>query len=105
MDHALRYLMVERNMYQDLAESNAKALQGLSPKISLWNTGGSAADGGKGGFGGLGGIMQSLPPLVDTIEDQTGLQPPKWMFSGRKGQDQDTEGVSVDVPSKKDASA
>ena len=102
--------MVERNMYQDLAEANAKALQGLNPKISLWNTGGADGGGGAaGGFGGLGSIMQSLPPLVDTIEDQTGLQPPKWMFSGRTGQGQvgsKEEGVEEEgVESKRDASA
>ena len=95
----LQYLMLENNTYEKLATANAKAIQGLQPKITSWNTGG----GGGGGDAATGGpldsstapirnILQSLPPLLTTIHDQTGVAPPSWLarmpeLENRKGQD------------------
>ena len=77
----MQYLMLERNTYEQLALANAKAIQGLSPKLTVWNTGsqgqGSSSE-GDGGLGAVRNIMQSLPPLLSTINDQTGIQPPGW---------------------------
>lgn len=61
-----------------LSESNAKAIQGLEPKISVWNTGSGGAD-GAGGAGPIGQIFKNLPPLIDTIYTQTGIRPPNWL--------------------------
>jgi len=60
-----------------LSESNAKAIQGLEPKISVWNTGGDAN--GANGAGPIGQIFKNLPPLIDTIYTQTGIRPPNWL--------------------------
>ena len=35
----LQYLMLKENTYEKLALANAKAIQGLQPKITVWNTG------------------------------------------------------------------
>lgn len=35
----LQYLMLQNNTYQKLAEANAQAINGLEPKITVWNTG------------------------------------------------------------------
>jgi flotillin len=81
----LTYMMIKENTYEKLALANAKAIQGLQPKITVWNTdGGSGAGAGAGAVGVEGimpikNIMQSLPPLLSTIHDQTGIAPPAWM--------------------------
>ena len=33
------YLALDTNLYPKLAEENARAVQGLNPKINVWNTG------------------------------------------------------------------
>jgi flotillin len=72
----LTYLMLEKGLYQDLAKANAEAIKGLEPKITVWNTGGSdGVDGGKA----IRDIFQSLPPLLSTINEQTGISPPSWL--------------------------
>lgn len=35
----LQYLMLQNNTYEKLALANAQAINGLQPKISVWNTG------------------------------------------------------------------
>ncbi len=35
----LQYLMLNNNTYEELARANAQAIQGLNPKITVWNTG------------------------------------------------------------------
>lgn len=78
----LQFLMLDRNGYEQLALANAKAVQGLAPKITVWNTGdqsSSSSGGDVGGVGAIRNIFQSLPPLLSTIGDQTGIQPPGWL--------------------------
>lgn len=74
--YLMQYLMLERGTYEHLANANAKAVQGMQPKISHWS--------GMGGSGGSSGnavadIYKSLPPLLSTIQEQTGLMPPEWL--------------------------
>lgn len=38
----LQYMMVEKGTYVELAKANAVAIQGLQPKVSVWNTGAQA---------------------------------------------------------------
>lgn len=72
----LQYLMLEKGLYQELAKANADAIRGLEPKITVWNTGPSeGSDSGKA----IRDIFQSLPPLLSTINQQTGIEPPKWL--------------------------
>ena len=35
----LQYMMLKEGIHEKLALANAKAIQGLSPKITVWNTG------------------------------------------------------------------
>ncbi|KAM7467334.1 hypothetical protein LguiB_014896 [Lonicera macranthoides] len=82
---ALRdYLMIKNGMFKDIAQINAKAVNGLQPKISVWTTGGGdvAADGGSGGAAAMkevASVYRALPPLFQTVQEQTGMLPPPWM--------------------------
>jgi len=71
---ALQYLMIDRGVFSDLAAKNAAAVQGLNPKITVWNTGNDTASGNP-----IADIFKSLPPLLTTIQDQTGIAPPQWL--------------------------
>ena len=76
----MQFLMIERGVYGDLANANAKAIQGLQPKISVWNTGSAGGEGAMADpTAPLRNIFQALPPLFSTINDQTGISPPAWM--------------------------
>jgi flotillin len=74
----MQYLMLQNNTYEKLALANAKAINGLQPKINVWNTG---AAGGEGAdpTAPIRNLFQTLPPLLSTIHDQTGMQPPAWL--------------------------
>ncbi|CAG8608984.1 3088_t:CDS:2 [Cetraspora pellucida] len=76
---ALQYVMIERGVYQQLAKENAQAIQGLNPKITVWNTGDSNINGNANNTNPIANIFQSLPPLLSTIQDQTGITPPNWV--------------------------
>ena len=87
----LQYIMLERNTHEKLALANAKAINGLQPKITVWNTGDQNGSGsGVEGVGAIKNIMQSLPPLLSTINEQTGIQPPGWLAK-MGGQEQGME--------------
>lgn len=80
----LTYMMIKENTFEKLANANAKAIQGLQPKITVWNTDGAGGNGGDAaaaaGIAPIKNIMQSLPPLLSTIHEQTGIAPPNWMI-------------------------
>ncbi|KAH6761427.1 SPFH/Band 7/PHB domain-containing membrane-associated protein family [Perilla frutescens var. frutescens] len=71
------YLMISGGMYREIAEINAKALQGLQPKISIWTNGNEES----GAMKEVAGVYKMLPPLFKTVHDQTGMAPPPWMGS------------------------
>jgi flotillin len=74
----MQYLMLTNGTYERLADANAHAIKGLQPKINVWNTGvqgDSAAD----PTAPIRNLFQSLPPLLSTIHDQTGMSPPSWL--------------------------
>ena len=71
----MQFLMLQNGTYEKLAAQNAKAVSGLQPKISVWNTGEGNADTGAP----IRNLMQSLPPLLQTVQEQTGIQPPSWL--------------------------
>ena len=73
----MQYLMLQNNTFEKLAAQNAKAIQGLQPKINVWNTGNQ--DGSVDSTAPIRNLFQSLPPLLSTIQDQTGMQPPSWL--------------------------
>ncbi|KAM3452322.1 hypothetical protein MY3296_004613 [Beauveria thailandica] len=78
----LQYLMIENGTYIELAKANAEAIRGLEPKISVWNTG--SGPGGSGGASDqaetMRNVYQMLPPLMTTINEQTGITLPEWQF-------------------------
>lgn len=74
----LSYTMLEKGVYQHLADSNAKAIQGLNPKITVWThdpTQGMAA---------IQNLGKGLIPMLDTIQDQTGYTLPSWIIEQKK---------------------
>ncbi|KAJ3256499.1 hypothetical protein HK103_005497 [Boothiomyces macroporosus] len=75
----LQYIMLDRGIFQELAKSNADAVKGMEPKITVWNTGNDTGsqDAGKP----IREIFQTLPPLMSIINDQTGINPPNWIGS------------------------
>ncbi|KAH7283128.1 hypothetical protein KP509_35G062600 [Ceratopteris richardii] len=78
------FLLLDRGIYQDMARLNAEAIKGLSPKISIWDTNshphGDGDENGLAGFssnalGQFSHIYKSLPPLLTTVQEQTGITP------------------------------
>jgi flotillin len=79
--NALRdYLMINGRMYQEIARINADGVKGLQPKISIWTSGGEGGSEG-GAMKEVSGVYRMLPPLLKTVQDQTGMLPPAWMGS------------------------
>ncbi|KAK0612064.1 hypothetical protein B0T14DRAFT_531538 [Immersiella caudata] len=83
----MQYMMIEKGTYVELAKANGAAINGLQPKISIWNTGAEAGAGGdaqgagnQGGVATMRNIYQMLPPLMTTINEQTGITLPEWQF-------------------------
>lgn len=85
----MQFFMLHNGIYERMADANARAIQGLQPKISVWNTGAAAGGGPASAEGGATGgaldtmapirnLMQCLPPMLSTIHDQTGIKPPSW---------------------------
>ncbi|KAK9130544.1 hypothetical protein Sjap_011031 [Stephania japonica] len=75
---ALRdYLMINGGMYQEIAKTNAEAIQGLQPKISIWNNGDQMGEGGA--MKDMAGVYKMLPPLLNAVHEQTGMVPPAWI--------------------------
>lgn len=75
---ALRdYMMINNGVFQEIAKINAEAVNGLQPKISVWS--GANGGGESGGMNGVAGVYSMLPPLFQTVHEQTGMLPPAWL--------------------------
>ncbi|KAK4548756.1 hypothetical protein LTR36_008529 [Oleoguttula mirabilis] len=74
----LQYLMLQNGTFTELAHANAAAINGLQPKISVWNTG--SQDGGADTMAPIRNLLQTLPPMLSTIQDQTGMTAPAWLM-------------------------
>jgi flotillin len=75
----MQYLMLTNGTYEKLAHANGNAIKGLQPKINVWNTGSQGGDGMADPSAPIRNLFQSLPPLLSTIHDQTGMAPPSWL--------------------------
>ncbi|KAL1895150.1 hypothetical protein Cpir12675_003333 [Ceratocystis pirilliformis] len=83
-----QFLMIENSRYVELAKANAAAIKGMEPKISAWTTGGAGSNGGSEssksanspGIDTIRNVYQMLPPLMTTINEQTGITLPEWQF-------------------------
>ncbi|CAG8538298.1 7765_t:CDS:2 [Ambispora leptoticha] len=71
---AVQYIMIERGLFAQLAKENAEAVRGLNPQITVWNTAGQGTANNP-----VANLIQNLPPLLSTIQDQTGISPPSWL--------------------------
>lgn len=78
----IQYLMIEKGLYVDLAKANATAVQGMQPKLTIWNTGAAGGSGGESNdaAAAIRNTYQMLPPLMTTINEQTGITLPEWQF-------------------------
>lgn len=72
----MQYMMMQNGIYEKLADANARAIHGLAPKINVWTTGNQD---GADATAPIRNLFQSLPPLLSTIQDQTGMTPPAWL--------------------------
>ncbi|KAL5706241.1 Flotillin-like protein 4 [Ranunculus cassubicifolius] len=75
------YLMITKGMYQDIAKINAGAVAGLKPNLSVWtnNGEGSGGESGSSAMKEIAGVYKMLPPLLKTVQEQTGMKPPMWL--------------------------
>ncbi|THG15403.1 hypothetical protein TEA_017443 [Camellia sinensis var. sinensis] len=76
------YMMINSGMFQEIAKINAQGVQGLQPKISVWsgaNNGGGEGSAGGGAMKDVAGVYSMLPPLFQTVHEQTGMLPPAWL--------------------------
>ncbi|KAH6951056.1 hypothetical protein BKA56DRAFT_626062 [Ilyonectria sp. MPI-CAGE-AT-0026] len=76
----LQYMMIEKGTYVELAKANAQAIRGLEPKISVWNTSNGQGGQGRDATETMRNVYQMLPPLMTTINEQTGITLPEWQF-------------------------
>ncbi|KAH7390593.1 hypothetical protein BKA66DRAFT_510662 [Pyrenochaeta sp. MPI-SDFR-AT-0127] len=91
----MQYLMLTNGVYERLAEANGNAIKGLQPKINVWNTG-SQGDGAMADPSApIRNLFQSLPPLLSTIHDQTGMAPPTWLAQMPQQQNLDVKNLHL----------
>ena len=71
------YLALESGMFSPtglfsvIANKQADAIKDMKPDIRIWNT-----DGKNDYTNAISGLVKSLPPLIDSIQQQTGVQIP-----------------------------
>ena len=95
----LQYLMLQNGTFTELANANAKAINGLQPKINVWNTGNQ--DGSVDTMAPIRNLIQTLPPMLSTIQEQTGMTAPSWLM----GQPQQQDGANGQASADEKAAA
>jgi len=70
----VQYLMIDTKTYEKLAKTNSDAIQGLNPKITVWNTN-SNNENSNNYSNVIADVLKMLPPMLTTIHDQTGIKP------------------------------
>jgi flotillin len=73
----LSYTMMDRGIYEKLADSNAKAINDMKPKITVWT------NDAKNSMDTIQNLSKSVVPLMDTIKDQTGYSLPEWLIKNQ----------------------
>uniref|UniRef100_A0A6C0ADD4 Band 7 domain-containing protein n=1 Tax=viral metagenome TaxID=1070528 RepID=A0A6C0ADD4_9ZZZZ len=74
----ISYTMMDKGIFEKLAASNADAIKGLNPKITVWTNDASNS------MDTIKNLGKSLIPMIDTIQDQTGYKLPDWMIEKTK---------------------
>jgi flotillin len=54
----------------------------LNPKINIWNTGSSNGTGNS--FDTIRELSKCIPPMIETIYDQTNIELPEWLLKVKK---------------------
>ncbi|PON49284.1 Flotillin family [Trema orientale] len=73
------YLMIKHNIFQEMAKVNAKAINGLQPKISIWSTKpGDNGDENASGMKDVASVFSTIPPLFKTVKEQICMIPATW---------------------------
>lgn len=98
----MQYLMLQDNLYEKLALANAQAVKGLQPKINVWTTGGGE-NGAQDPAASIRNIFQTLPPLMDTVSEQTGMKPPGWLMQMPESTEQKTREAGKEISTRKSA--
>jgi len=70
------YMSLEAGLFVDIANTSAKAIQGLNPQIHTWTTGGSGDGSSNDPFATIRNLAMSIPPVYDAIRNQTGISLP-----------------------------
>lgn len=78
----IKYIMIKEGVYVDLAKTNANAIQGLNPKITIWSTGENSKN-SENYTKPIADLLKMIPPLFSTISDQSGMQVPKWLSENK----------------------
>lgn len=76
-DALIRYLMLEKDQPVRIAQECAKAVQGLQPKITVWNTSSEGTHSSP-----VRSALRDIVPGLDTVYDQTGLKPGAFFVDG-----------------------
>ncbi len=64
------YLAQNSDLYVKLAEKMSEGIQGLQPKINIWNTGNGAND---EPLSFIKNLMTSIPPMLEVLQTQTNV--------------------------------
>ncbi|KAI5054528.1 hypothetical protein GOP47_0030580 [Adiantum capillus-veneris] len=88
-------------IYQEMGHINAEAIKGLNPKISIWDT--TSKSGSRSlssAYEQFSNIYKSIPPLLTTIQDHTGVTPAPFLAT-LPNTNQDTNTSSTNETVKK----
>lgn len=73
-NHTMAYLFMKNNVYEKLADSNAKAVNGMNPKVTIFQNGNS--ENGGDAFSPIKNILNCLPPVLSMLQEQTNIKLP-----------------------------
>lgn len=77
----LAYLLMEQNLFVDMANIHSEAIEDLCPKITVLECDGTQDSTKKPqGSNGFYDLLTTLPPLLAIMTDQTGIEPPSWLM-------------------------
>ena len=69
----MQYLMIDRELYPQLAKSMADGVRGMQPKINYWKTGSDAGN-------PIADVLKNIPASVDMLSS-IGIKPPAWLMA------------------------
>ena len=74
----IQYFMIKDHVYENIAKENAVALNNLKPNINWWNQGTNSDT------NPISSLTNSIPSLLMSVHNQTGLKPADWLVQGFK---------------------